>query len=108
MSDNPIMTIAGIMPGGPEMTSWKTAMHTPDADLRFRRTVSRGPSISIAGVMPGAPTVPHWNTPYPNGESIYVAALRRAEAKAALDKRLVELPRRTSRRRALGGEAKAA
>ena len=103
MSDNPVLTIAGVMPGGSEMTSWRTGMNHPTASLRARPATTRGPSISIAGVMPGAPCVTHWRTAFPNGESIYVDALRAAEAKAALEARVVELPRRTSRRRAAGG-----
>ena len=93
---NPILTIGGVMPGTPEMTHWRTGTNPfPSAKPG---AISRGPSISMAGVMPGAPTVTHWQTAYPNGESIYVAQLRRAEAKAALEGKVRELPRRPSRR----------
>ena len=32
--------------------------------------------------MPGAPTMAHWRTAYPNGEGIYVQALRNADQRA--------------------------
>ena len=105
---NPILTIGGVMPGTPEMTHWRSGMNHPTSS---RIAASRGPSISMAGVMPGAPTMSHWQTAYPNGESIYVVALRRAEAEALRAAQVVELPQRASgsRRRAIrGGPAKAA
>jgi len=93
---NPILTIGGVVPGVPEMTHWRTGMNpVPTANPR---TISRGPTISLGGMVSGAPTFPQWNTAYPNGESIYVAALRRAEAKAALEDKVRELPRRTRQR----------
>ena len=96
MTINPILTIGGVVPGTPEMTHWRTGMNPfPTANAR---TISHGPTISRGGMVSGAPTFPQWYTAYPNGESIYVAALRRAEAKAALEGKVRELPRRTSQR----------
>ncbi len=34
--------------------------------------------------MPGGSTMSNWNTAYPNGEAIYVSALRNADQRAAL------------------------
>lgn len=88
MNENPVFSIAGAMPGGSE-TSWQTAYPNPDAHFGRRPatpSAPRGPSFSIAGAMPGGSTI-LWDTAYPTGESIYVDALRRAEARAALDAR---------------------
>ncbi len=85
MSENPIITIAGVVPGGTEM-EWDTAYYNPDAHIRHRVArppSNQGPSISMAGVVAGSPKAP-WDTAYPDGESIYVAELRNAERRAAL------------------------
>lgn len=81
---SPVFSIAGAMPGEPEMSHWKTAYVNPDAAVTGdlgRRRPHNGPSLSIAGAMPGGPTAT-WHTAYPTGESIYVAELRNAEARA--------------------------
>ncbi|HEX6597225.1 MAG TPA: hypothetical protein VF045_09830 [Acidimicrobiales bacterium] len=72
--DNPVITIAGVVPG------------------------NRGPSLSIAGATMGTPTVAHWFTAYPNGESIYVRELRNAERRAVLAARVTPLQPKRSRR----------
>ncbi len=103
---NPILTIAGIVPGAPEMTNWRSGMNRPTSGAT---SSFRGPCISMAGVTFSTPTVSHWRTSYPNGESIYVDALRRADAQAALESKVSGLPRRsTSRRAPRGGQPKAA
>ena len=99
---NPVFTIAGAGPGAPEMTHWRTGMN-PFPTANGRR-ICRGPVGTIAGMAPGAPSFPGWQTAYPNGESIYVAELRRTEAKA-LERKLRELPARRSGRRPLGKAA---
>ena len=103
---SPVFSIAGAMPGNSEMAHWKTAYINPDADLTTRppqRRVARGPSFSMAGVMPGGSTMSHWNTAYPTGESIYVAQLRNAEQRAALEGTVVALPKRPARHLPRGG-----
>jgi hypothetical protein len=80
----------------------ETAYVNPDVAVTGdlgRRRPHNGPSLSIAGAMPGGPTA-SWRTAYPDGESIYVAELRNAEARAALPRReaqVVSLPTRTRR-----------
>ncbi|MEW6154686.1 MAG: hypothetical protein AB1673_11950 [Actinomycetota bacterium] len=98
MSANPVLTIAGVMPGSPEMTHWQTASHGPDI-AASRGNSGGGPSLSMAGAMPTAPTASHWQTAFPNGEAVYVDALRAAEARAAIAAHVVELPKPAARRR---------
>jgi len=74
MSENPVITIAGVIPG------------------------NQGPSISMAGVTFGTPTAAEWFTAYPSGEAIYVNQLRNAERKAALAAKVTKLQPTRSRR----------
>ena len=72
------------MPGEPEMVHWRTAYVNPDAAVTAplaRRRPHNGPVLSIAGAMPGGSTI-QWKTAYPDGEGIYVQALRNAEQRA--------------------------
>jgi len=81
---SPVFSIAGAMPGEPEMVHWKTAYPNPDAAITAplaRRRPHNGPALSIAGAMPSGATMP-WKTAYPDGEGIYVQALRNAEQRA--------------------------
>jgi hypothetical protein len=106
---NPVMTIAGIVNASPDNTHWRTPMHNPDG-LNSRMPPLGGPVMSMAGAAWSTPTAQQWSTPYPNGEAIYVNALRIAEAKAAREveqAKVLALPRPASRRRARP-EAKAA
>ena len=82
---SPVFSIAGAMPGESEMSHWKTAYVNPDAAVTGkagRRGRRQGPSLSIAGAMPTGPTMTTWRTAYPDGEGIYVEALRNAELRA--------------------------
>lgn len=62
---NPVFSMAGVMPGGSEMTGWKTAYPNPDAEISRPRSVGHGPSFSMAGVMPGSSGTT-WRTAMPN------------------------------------------
>ena len=103
MSQNPVLTMSGVVFAGPENTQWRSGMN-PHPTASYNRAGFRGPTISMSGVVSAAPCITHWNVPFPNGESIYVVALRRAEAKAALEARaaleakVVPLPLPTGRR----------
>ena len=81
---SPVFSMAGAMPGESEMAHWKTAYVNPDAALTAplaRRHPHDGPAFSIAGAMPGGSQT-QWKTAYPDGEGIYVQALRNAEQRA--------------------------
>lgn len=81
---SPVFSIAGAMPGESEMSHWKTAYVNPDAAMTGRKTrPHNGPSLSIAGAMPTGSNA-QWKTAYPDGEGIYVQALRNAEQRALL------------------------
>jgi hypothetical protein len=102
---SPVFSIAGAMPGESEMSHWKTAYVNPDIAVTGRRVRPRGqhgPSLSIAGAMPGGSTAP-WKTAYPNGEGIYVQALRNAEqrALARADAKVLPLRRPQGKRQTL-------
>lgn len=62
---SPVLSIAGVMPGGSEMVGWKTAYPNPDAHISEPRPAGHGPSLSIAGVMPGCAETA-WRTAMPN------------------------------------------
>ena len=100
---SPVFSIAGAMPGEPEMTHWKTAYVNPDASVTTRvgRPRPHGPSLSIAGAMPVAPTMSQWHTAYPDGEGVYVQALRDAELRALAQGGRAEVLPFRGRRRAL-------
>jgi hypothetical protein len=58
----------------------------PDAAVTTRLGKTRrhqGPSLSIAGAMPNGANA-QWKTAYPDGEGIYVQALRNTEQRALL------------------------
>ncbi len=68
LHQNPVFSMAGVMPGGSEMTGWKTAYPNPDAQIARPRPVGHGPSFSMAGVMPGSSGTP-WRTAMPNPDN---------------------------------------
>ncbi|HWC11559.1 MAG TPA: hypothetical protein VG455_10080 [Acidimicrobiales bacterium] len=97
---SPVFSIAGAMPGEPEMVHWKTAYVNPDAAVTAplaRRRPHNGPALSIAGAMPSGTTM-QWKTAYPNGEGVYVQALRNAEQRVlkGAEAEVLTLPVRTT------------
>lgn len=81
---NPVFSIAGAMPGGPE-AGWKTACPNPDALVAAPRPTGHGPTFTIAGVLPGQAQVA-WRTAMPDPTrdvlDAYGHVITRVEAEA--------------------------
>lgn len=108
---SPAFSMAGAMPAGSEMASWKTACPNPDTRISDGRCVGHGPSFSVAGVMPGRPETA-WRTAMPNptldvldGHGHVVTRIEaeaRGEAQLASAERVLHLGGRRPRPLALG------